>query len=170
MNIGKILLKANDELERRGHCKEHLELNGRVCALGAIGAAVCGNPIALHNDPKHAHIINQVAKFVSETLFKLEPQFGDRADTPERSGAAIANWNNHMDTSMEDVQLGFGIAANEWDKLHPEGDVEMMPPPEQAQYPPVYMPVRYEPIKFAIEPYAKPSLPARLRARVIEWV
>ena len=140
MNIGRILRDASNEIDKRGHVKEHLEHFGNVCALGAIGAAITGDPLCLHRDPEHSHEVIQVADFVTETLKRMEPQFAQRAQTADSCGS-IATWNNHYDTSAEDVKLGFGIAANEWDRLHPQGDVVVGEPsfrmPSLAAYRPI---------------------------------
>lgn len=44
MKISEVLFKAIEVLDKRGWCRGDLEVDGRVCALGAINVVVDGVP------------------------------------------------------------------------------------------------------------------------------
>lgn len=120
-----IFLKAKDELGRRGWTKGELEDDtGKVCALGAIYAAMSGspNPSDELDDGRHIHRWDECAhcqlieeaqnygRFMTEIARQLY-------DAPEYM-TVISDFNDADSTTVEMVNHVFSHAAAEWDATH----------------------------------------------------
>ncbi len=88
------LTKARNYVQTHGLCKDMLQdEDGRVCVLGAINAAVFGNPCSLEASTRFTASRNALGVAIGEEC--------------------VVRWNNHPNRTKRQVIAGFNKAIRE---------------------------------------------------------
>ena len=87
----ELLRKAADIMKKRGHAKHELQDDkGRVCLLGALAAAVSGDPHDFASK-RPERLLGYVAEYLTRKLRK------------RINGYGAVDWNNEPTTKINDV-------------------------------------------------------------------
>ena len=103
MRSSEVLRRASEVIRRRGWCQEDFAEKGgnlatcRVCAWGAINAAATGDP----TDWEYSNGHEQPAL-----------DWLTRAVFGEQFGGYVAEWNDDLDRTVEDVLAALNKAAH----------------------------------------------------------
>lgn len=99
-HVGQLLLDAANVIRRDGHCKYVLtDKHGRVCLLGAIYAAVTGQPYY----PTIRFVVDEPQKLNSlQTAWNAVARATGDA-YPLWLGHDLAEWNNAPERTAEEV-------------------------------------------------------------------
>ncbi len=90
-DASKLLLKAADLIETRGHCKNALEKDGAFCAVGALCFAATGSPRDL---PPSGH-----------------PYYSAFTRLYDALGCFPVDWNNAVERLKDEVVAKFRSVA-----------------------------------------------------------
>lgn len=110
--VADTLDKAADYIEAHGHCKSNLETpDGRVCAIGAInrvvGMRAANFNMGIEPDGSVAEVTSAVVMERQAAFYALQEW------TANLKHPGITVWNDHQDTTADDVVNGIRKAANE---------------------------------------------------------
>ncbi|SRR5258706_12482566 len=105
--VGLNLLASAKYLEEHGHCKQYLEMGGKVCLQGALQAVIYGKPCRWEWlkepwDEEHKMIVSCL-----EALDKAKA-FPSDYDSPL---GRLVQWNNALKTTEQEVIDLFREAA-----------------------------------------------------------
>jgi hypothetical protein len=107
-----VIREAIVVLAERGHCKRYLEdEKGRVCLWGAVGVAAHGNTHQICSGNEWQPFLDSVA----------EEQYPERVsdqtvETWSFYVPSSTNFNNHPDTTVDEVVRVMEKAAIRWDE------------------------------------------------------
>lgn len=99
-----VLRRAAEVLDERGWAQtDYEDIDGCVCALGALSVVVYGDPYPPDDDLRVA--VEAVA------LGALEAHLKIGFDRPAYAGEAVAKWNDAMGRTVDEVKAAFLAAA-----------------------------------------------------------
>lgn len=94
-SVAEVLRRAEQVIGERGWCQGDYEIDGRVCAEGAINVAVCGSAWGAAEDEPDAE---QLAHFAGRAL-------------GEHVGMFVVNWNDDDGRTQAEVRAALLAAA-----------------------------------------------------------
>jgi len=103
---------AKDVLQEKGWTKGHLEAeDGSVCALGAMWF---GCSVHVLPDPN----IEMGVNILNEVVIEQWPDRATSAELHPRNLLETAQFNDHPDTTLDDVLATFDKAAVRWEEIY----------------------------------------------------
>jgi hypothetical protein len=111
MDEATLLARAEQQLTERGWTKHHYTASdGRVCSVGAL-LAVLIPEFSYETDPAdistHQSVLKQVDDACEHLNAVAAEQYPERCDDEDAGDAGVVWFNDHPDTTIEDVMRVF---------------------------------------------------------------